>query len=139
MDARIETTQTLLSQTVDARAGLDKMVEKAEPGFRPIALKLRETHHQHAERIAAIVTAIGGDADTDGTVFSTVNRTVVSLRALFDDIDAGAMDGVRDGEARVLEAFDEAIEAHDASRHRDELVQMRTEIETLLRDSAQPG
>lgn len=128
----VEAVQDLLTQTVDARAGYDSMLDKAEREFRPVVQKFRATHAQHAERLAAIVTALGGTPDTDGGMMSTVNKAVVSLRALFDEIDEDVMDGVRDGERRVLNHFDEAIDAVGQSYHRDELVGMRQEISALL-------
>ncbi|WP_306133420.1 DUF2383 domain-containing protein [Roseivivax marinus] len=131
-DVQINAVQSLLRRTVDAREGFDVMVEKAEPEFRPVALKFRETHHQHAERTAAIVTALGGEPDSEGSFFGTVNRTVVSVRAMFDEIDEDVMDSVRDGEKHVLESFDEAIATLGTDRHRDEILAMRGEIEALL-------
>ncbi|ETX28493.1 DUF2383 domain-containing protein [Roseivivax isoporae] len=133
---QIDAVQDLLSRIVDARAGFDTMVERAEPEFRAVALKFRETHHQHAERTAAIITALGGEADTSGSLMSTVNRTVVSLRALFDEIDEDVMDNVRDGERHVIEAFDEAIASMGNDRYREELVAMRGELDTLLLETA---
>ena len=122
MDTQIEKVQELLNRVVDAKAGFEVMVDKAEPEFRPVPLKFRETHHQHAQRISAIITAMGGDADDSGSLFATVNRTVVSLRSLVDEIDADVMHRVREGEDHVIEAFDDAINALNGSRHRDELM-----------------
>ena len=132
MDTQIEKVQELLNRVVDAKAGFEVMVDKAEPEFRPVPLKFRETHHQHAERTAAIVTALGGEPDSEGSFFGTVNRTVVSVRAMFDEIDEDVMDSVRDGEKHVLESFDEAIATLGTNRHRDEILAMRGEIEALL-------
>ena len=127
--------QDLLTQTIDARAGYDRMHEKAEPDFRMVVQKFRTTHAQHAERIAAMITAIGGTPDTEGGIMSSVNKAVVSIRAIFDEIDEDVMDAIRDGERRILKEFDDALEVVEHEHHRKELLAMRDEISVLLEET----
>ena len=115
----------LQRRTADALAGYVTMVDKAEPEFRPVAERYRAIHDRH-----------GVEPDADGSFMGTVNKAVVSLRALFDDIDADVMDSIRNGENYVLEAFDDAIGAAgmppaDVTLLRD----MRDELVVLLQDT----
>ena len=134
-DAALGQVQDLLTQTVDARAGYDSMLDRAEPDFRFVVQKFRGTHEQHEGQLAAMITAMGGEPDTSGGVMSSVNKAVVSIRSLFDEIDEDVMDGIRDGERRILKQFDEALEALGAHHPRDELVAMRQDITALLEET----
>ena len=125
--------------SVDTGRGFDKMVKKAEPDFLPTADRFRALHSRHTARLDAMVREMGGLPDTDGSFMGTVNVAVVSLRAVFDAIDADVMDQVRSGEANVIAAFDRAIAASLPKGHRDALVDMKTELTRLLDDARKPG
>lgn len=129
---RIDALQALLTRTLDARAGYDTMLPKAEAEIVQILKKLREEHHQHGDRIAAMILAHGGDPDTSGSLMSEVNKAVVSLRALFDDLDEDVLDSVADGEGHVLNAFDAAIAEVGTPREIEELTEMRRAIAELV-------
>ncbi|MBO6882491.1 MAG: DUF2383 domain-containing protein [Marivita sp.] len=118
----------LYTRIVDAKAGFDVMVEKAEPEFRDVATSFRDMHERHASKIAEL---LHGHVDKDGSLMGAVNRAVVSIRALFDEIDEDIMDQVRNGEKWVLDAFREA-EANCAAPHEAQLIAMRAELEDLL-------
>ncbi len=62
----------------------------------------------------------------------TVNRTVVSLRALFDQIDSDVASEIRSGEDHVMTAFDEAIRHSAGEPIRTELSRMRDELAALV-------
>ncbi|WP_245298732.1 DUF2383 domain-containing protein [Pseudotabrizicola sediminis] len=126
----------LQRRTADALAGYVTMVDKAEPEFRPVAERFRAIHDRHNAALTAVLIRHGVEPDADGSFMGTVNKAVVSLRALFDDIDEDVMDSIRDGENHVLEAFDEAIGASgmppaDVTQLRD----MRDELTLLLQDT----
>lgn len=127
---------TLQTRTADALAGYVTMVDKAEPDFRPVAERFRAIHDRHNTALTAMLIRHGVEPDADGSFMGTVNKAVVSLRALFDEIDEDVMDSIRDGENHVLEAFEEAITASgmppaDVTQLRD----MRDELTVLLQDT----
>lgn len=124
----------LHTRIVDALAGFDTMVEKAEPEFRPVVTRFADLHRRHAAAVAAMLE---GAAGTEGgaSFMSGVNRTVVTLRSWFDDIDDDVMAQVRNGEGHVLSSFDEAIVASSGAR-RSELEHLRGELEVLLEETA---
>ncbi|MFA8384037.1 MAG: DUF2383 domain-containing protein [Pelagibaca sp.] len=122
----------LYTRIVDAKAGFDVMVDKAEPEFRDVAISFRDMHARHAEEIARL---LHGHVDADGSLMGTVNKAVVSVRALFDEIDEDVMDQVRNGEDHVLSAFREA-EENGPALHEAKLIAMRAELEDLLHRTA---
>lgn len=118
----------LHTRIVDAKAGFDVMVDKAEPEFRDVAVSFRDMHARHAEAIADM---LHGNVDADGSIMGTVNKAVVSLRAWFDEIDEDVMDQVRHGEAHVIDAYRTA-EKHSAPADEARLIALRAELEDLL-------
>jgi hypothetical protein len=132
---RREALQHLMTRLVDAREGLDAMLKRAEPGIEPILRKIREEHHESIERVSAIMVGEGAEPDAEGSAMSTVNKAVVATRSLFDDLDEDVLKQVADGEQNVLEAFSGAIEEHDEGRVREELVEMRRDLNELLEEA----
>ncbi|WP_335947629.1 DUF2383 domain-containing protein [Salipiger bermudensis] len=136
-DDQLSTLQDLLSRSAETHAWFEEMAKKAEPDFRHLALKFRGLHVEQCDRITAIMTALGGEPDRSGGVRAAVNRTSVSLRSLFEEIDDDMMSAVEDAEAQLLAEFDAALSSLAPSRYRDELEQMKAELVTLL--SEEPG
>lgn len=131
--------QDLLTRTLDAQHRFDRMRDKAEPDIRPVVQKFRATHAGHANRIAALIAGAGGTPDMRGGVMSTVTRTVVSLRAVFDDLDANVMSAVREGERGVLNRFDDALAALPDGAPGDALVAMCDALIRLLDETFPPA
>jgi uncharacterized protein (TIGR02284 family) len=122
----------LYDRTLDSMKGYATMVEKAEPSFRNTAEQFRTLHARHADVLARLLADLGVEPDGDGSLMGTVNKAVVSLRALVDEIDEDVMDQVRNGEDWVLKAFDAAIEEQEASATTARLREMRAELVDLL-------
>ncbi len=126
----------LQRSTADALAGYVTMVEKAEPAFRPVVERFRALHDRHNTALSAILIRHGHEPDADGSFMGTVNKAVVSLRALFDEIDEDVMDSIRDGENHVLTAFDNALAAPGLpAADGVEVRAMRDELTLLLQDT----
>jgi hypothetical protein len=128
--------RSLQIRTADALVGYVKMVEKAEPEFRPVAERFRGLHDRHNAALSAMLIRHCAVPDADGSFMGSVNKAVVSMRALFDEIDKDVMDNIRGGENHVLTAFDDAIAATgmppaDVTELRD----MRDELTALLQDT----
>lgn len=90
--------RSLQTRTGDALAGYVKMVEKAEPEFRPMAERFYGLHDRHYAALSAMLIRHGAKPDAHGSFMGTVNQAQVSLRALFDEIDEDVLDNIRDGE-----------------------------------------
>ncbi|WP_224816294.1 DUF2383 domain-containing protein [Hasllibacter sp. MH4015] len=130
--ADIDAIQKALTRTCDALAGYDKMVEEAEAEVLPILRKIHEIHRVHAGQLASLINGMGGTPDTDGSVMTTVNKTVISLRALFDEIDDDALERAIDGEEYVTDAFHDAMAEVPEGPDRQALADMLAELEAVL-------
>jgi Domain of unknown function (DUF2383) len=131
-DNDIDRIAALHGQTVDTLIGFEKMVEKAEPSFRPTAEEFRALHARHAEQLARLLDELGRSADGDGSFMGTVNKAVISLRSAFDAIDADVMDNVREGETHVFATFDTALSGPLAPPVRSAIRAMRDELTELV-------
>lgn len=125
--------------TVDTQRGFAKMVEKAQADFRPTADRFSALHGRHVGRLANMVREMGGLPNADGSFMGTVNSAAVSLRAVFDAIDTGAMDQIRSGEQHVLAAFDHALNISLPQSHHEALTQMNGELKQLLEETRHLG
>ncbi|MEM7508434.1 MAG: DUF2383 domain-containing protein [Pseudomonadota bacterium] len=128
----IDAVQTVLTRSIDAQAGFDTMVEKAEPEFKPVAEQFLELHDRHVQSLASTIEAAGRAPRMDGSAMSPVNEAVVSLRAFFDEIDADVIDNIRSGEGYILSAFDDAITELADGPAQDRLTGLRAELQALL-------
>lgn len=129
----------LYDRVVDSVKGYDKMVEKAEPAFRDTADRFRTLHARHAQDLQQLFSVLDIETDADGSFMGTVNQTVVTFRAFFDDIDEDVMDQVRSGEDWVLKAFEDAIAEQDSAGAGPKLRAMQAELIDLLADTRHLG
>lgn len=138
-ETAVDYLATLHTKYVDTVAGFAKMVEKAEPAFRPVAEDFLALHARHADTLARMLVAHGRDPDRDGTFMAAVNIAVVALRAFFDNIDVGVMTAIRDGEDRILTASDAALMQPIGAADTGEITEMRDELRTLLSPGVRVG
>ncbi|WP_431301098.1 DUF2383 domain-containing protein [Tabrizicola sp. BL-A-41-H6] len=129
---------SLHRRSVDNVAGFAAMVSRAEPGFLVVAQRFQDLHQRHADSVAQMLQVRGLQPDADGSFMATVNRVVVSLRSLFDDINADVMHQIRRGEEWTLDAFDSAIAALRDAPEVASLHEMRAELTELLAKSPAP-
>jgi hypothetical protein len=134
-DAALDSLAHAHTRTVDAQAGFEKMVQKAEPAFRATAARFRDLHRAHAAVLATLLQQHGRRPDPDGSFMAVVNRLVVATRALVDDIDGDVMAQVRDGENHVLAAYREAENAVPFPVLKSSIAALRTELESLLAET----
>lgn len=135
----LEALIKLHTLSVDTRLGFQKMVEKSELAFRPIAERFSALHDRHVMRLHNMVREMGALPDQNGSFMGTVNQAVITLRAVFDKVDSDVMDRVRSDENAVFSAFDRAIGASLPKGHRDALIQMKAELTALLHETRRLG
>lgn len=132
--AQTATLSHLLEALRSARTTCDARLPHAEGDLAHLIRKFREEHHQHAERVAAILFALGRDAGAEADVR---DRLRVTLGRVF----AGAGDAeslARSGEA-LIESFDRAIAVTPGNAHRRQLEEMRAETAKLVLEAREPG
>lgn len=134
VDAGCEALFDLHTTTIDVLKGYEKMVEKAEPDFRPVAQKFLDLHSRHAVALESMLVAKGVEIDADGSLMGTINRAVVGMRAFFDKIDEDVLGSINDGEEHVLAAYDDALVSGRTPEDADALSAMRDELVTLLQE-----
>lgn len=142
VDDGLDRVAALHTSIVDALAGYETMAEKAEPEFRPVVDRFISLHRSHGTATARILTDHGREPDNDGSFMGTVNKAVVSIRAMFTDIDSDTLDRIHSGEEHILNDFDDAIREPLSENVRADLVTMRAELADLLRatrDESRPG
>ena len=126
------------TRVLDTIAGLEKLHEKAEPEFKPVAQQLLSLHRRQSADLQAHLADAGCEAEADGSFFSTVNRAVIEMRSWFDEVTSdNVMSQVKEGEKHVLDAY------HDAKGHpslpdavRDTLSRHVTEIDAAMQEFA---
>jgi len=126
-----EKTVGLKAAMDDAVEGYEKMLEKAEPSFKPTVSDLLSQHRAASREIDVMLLDRGAAVDEDGSFMGAVHKTVVMLRSVVDDVDDGWIPGILDGEKRNLDRYDEAI----AETTADSAMQgtLRTHRESLQR------
>ncbi|HMO07001.1 MAG TPA: PA2169 family four-helix-bundle protein [Paracoccaceae bacterium] len=126
-------------RTLDALAGFETMVEKAEPHFRPVAERFAGLHRRHGGELGLMLAELGGTPDGDGTLMGTVNKAVVSLRAFFGEIDEDAMDSIRSGEQHVCTAYQEALASDLPAPIQMRIAALLAELNDLLAETRSIG
>ena len=104
---------------VDAVKGYDTMTEKAEPDLRMAIQPFATLHRRHAAELLAILKDNGLSPDTDGSLMGLVHETVVSVRALFGDLDTDALPSVIRGEEAIVSNYSDALADIAAAHDRD--------------------
>ena len=128
----LDSLAALHGLTLDNLTGFDKMVEKAEPEFRETTQAFQALHSRHAVALAQMLARFGRDPDKDGSLMGTMNRVVVSMRSMVDEIDQDTMKNIRTGEQFVLDAFDKAIDSGLSADVVEQLVVRKAELTALL-------
>lgn len=132
-DDRLDLIAKVHTRVLDTISGFDKLVEKAEPEFKPTAQSFLVAHSRHETVLAAYLAQCGREPDEDGSFIGTLNRAVIEARSWFEDVDKDILDRVADGERQLLETYAEARDAGQTVEANAILTQQMAEIEDLLR------
>ncbi|TVR43641.1 MAG: DUF2383 domain-containing protein [Rhodobacteraceae bacterium] len=120
------------TRLVDTISGFEKVTEKAEPEFRPVAEEFLEMHRRHEAELAAHLASLGHEPQADGSIFGTVNRAVVALRSWFEDVSENIMDRITQGERHLIEAYDAARESRQSIETNAILMRHSAEIDAMM-------
>jgi hypothetical protein len=141
-DAFIDALATVQTRVVDAIAGFRTMLKHCEPEIEEIVRDYLDTHERHDRQLSARLAALGKEPDADGSFFSTVQKAVVGVRAMFDFVDADVLPQVINGEERILSHYRDASFAAGIEADRNMLETQIAELERLnarARGAAQRG
>ena len=88
-------------------------------------------HDSHASELARELTRNNELADDGGSFMTTVHKTIMDVRSMFDGLDESVLPGLIDGEKRNVGKYDAALKAPELAanvsgllaRQRDSLQQ----------------
>jgi hypothetical protein len=95
--------------TNDVLKGYREMSARAQPDIKPVIHRLIAMHEGHAAEQAAALARARETGKDDTSLQGTVNKAVVIMRDWFSDLDRDVLPAVRDGEASLGKAYDEAL------------------------------
>lgn len=132
-----EAVNALNTSLVDSRNGYEEALEDAEgKGLTPLFRAMIDMRTRHIGEIEPMVVARGEEPDKDGSIMSTVHRTIIRVRSLFSDLDERIIPGLVDGEKRTLEFYDDAIELAPANE-KPILMRQADEVRAKIREMEQ--
>jgi hypothetical protein len=130
-DAFIDALVTVQTRVVDAIAGFRTMLKHCEPEIEEIVRDYLDTHERHDRQLSARLAALGNEPDADGSFFSTVQKAVVGVRAIFDFVDTDVLPQVVSGEERILSHYRDALDAAGIDADWDMLQNQMTDLERI--------
>ena len=137
MADHIDHLTSLHTALIDARNGYEEALKDAEgKGMTPLFREMMNLHQQHADALSAPLNALGAQVDDKGSFPSTVHRTVMSVRSLFGGLDESILPGLIDGEERIIQYYDEALQdvtqnAAEATLLSDQRQMLRRKIDDM--------
>ena len=84
-------------------------------------------HTRNAGELSAEITRHGETASDDGSFMSTVNKTIMSIRSLFNGLGDSVLPGLVDGEQRNLSAYQDVLNRSDLQANDRKLLQAQAE------------
>jgi uncharacterized protein (TIGR02284 family) len=128
-DDQIDQLKSLHTAAIDARSGYQEALEDAEGrGLTPLFRDMIAVHDRHADELGSALTDAGEKRDDSGSFMSTVHRTIMSVRSLFDGLDESVLPGLIDGEERNVGKYDDALKLGFPASLSGHLTRQRTEL-----------
>jgi len=131
-DERLDRLAEVHTRVLDTLQGFEKLIDKADPDFAPVAKAFHDMHTRHERDLAEYLSKAGRDPGNDGSFFGSVNRAVIEMRSWFTDIDQNVMDQVKEGEKHVLEAYQAARDSAQTVEANSMLMRHSEEIDRLM-------
>ncbi|WFE74331.1 DUF2383 domain-containing protein [Roseinatronobacter sp. S2] len=135
-DDRIQLIGEVHTRVLDTIAGFEKVVERAEPEFKPVAETFLYMHRKHESELTAYLQKCGYAPENDGSFFGTVNKAVVEMRSWFEDVSENIMDRIIQGEKHVLEAYENAQSVGQTVEANAMLAKHMAELDAMMQKNA---
>jgi uncharacterized protein (TIGR02284 family) len=136
MPTPAETISTLHTKIVDAAKGYEEATEIAKrANVGDLCAELRRTHLTNAHTLSGFLVAHDVRPDTDGSYMSVVHKAALNLRFAFTADEKSLLPGLRDGEKRILEAYDDVLREVDIANGAfsgDEAAALRSQREMIV-------
>jgi uncharacterized protein (TIGR02284 family) len=107
--------QSLHTTLVDLLNGYEEAVANATT-MTPVYQDMLSFHASQRAELASVLESVGAPVDQSGSMMSTVQKTVVGIRAAVTGIDETALPSFIRGEQQILTAYHDAIKDAPTSR-----------------------
>lgn len=137
--------KALHTGAIDARNGYQEALKDAAGrGMTPLFHDMMTLHRDNAAEIARELVKVNELPDDAGSFMTTVHKTIMDVRSLFNGLDESVLPGLIDGEERNVSKYDEALKLADMpanvadllNRQRHGLAQKITHMQELAAKSA---
>ncbi len=108
-EADLSSAEKLHTSLIDAIHGYDEAIEHAEADVKADLVAMKRLHTSDEGALAAGIRAQHGEASKEGSWMSTVQETVMNVRAWLTGIDDGVLPAVIRGERSLLDQYATAI------------------------------
>lgn len=135
-DERLDRLAEVHTRVLDTLNGFEKLIDKAEPDFVPVARAFHEMHTRHERDLADYLSKAGRSPQHDGSFFGTVNKAVIEMRSWFTEIDHNVMEQIKQGEKHVLEAYQSARNSAQTLEANSILIRHMEEIDRIMTNNA---
>lgn len=110
MPTPIEIISTLHTKVADAAKGYEEaMTIGNHTGVASLCADLCQRHLTHAHDLAGLLLARGGHPEGNGSFMSMVHKAALNVRFTISADETSLLPGLRDGEKRLLEAYDDTL------------------------------
>lgn len=135
----VKALSDLTTDIVDVIKGYETMRERAEPDLLSAVERLHALHAAHCTALMNHLAAMGGNPGDTGSVMGAVHTAVATARDWFGALDGAALDGILDGERRLIESYTTALSVAHEDRGvvallEEQRAALRSEIVALRAD-----
>ena len=110
MHSLVDHLKSLHTAAIDARNGYQEALKDAEgKGLTPLFQDMIQLHDTNAEELAEVLNESGEKPDNKGSFMTTVHKTIMSVRSLFDGLGESVLPGLIDGEERNAKHYADAF------------------------------
>jgi uncharacterized protein (TIGR02284 family) len=136
----LDRLKSLHTSAIDARNGYQEALKDAAGGkMSPVFHDMMTLHDDNASELADELVKANELPDEDGSFMTTVHKTIMDVRSLFNGLDESVLPALIDGEKRNVSKYDEALEPRGTpanvvtmlTRQRDSLVQKIAQMQAM--------
>jgi uncharacterized protein (TIGR02284 family) len=130
----LENLKSLHTAAVDARSGYEEARDDAGGGdMRPLFQAMIAVHTRNADDLSHVMQRSGAPVGEDGSIMTTVNRTVMSLRSLLGGLGGNVVPALIDAEKHNLSRYDHVLTSAEAPADvREILLKNRERLEAAV-------
>lgn len=111
----LDQLKSLHTSAIDARNGYREALndtdgkEAESKAMTTLFRDMAALHDRHATELARELTRNNELADDQGSFMTTVHKTIMDIRSMFDGLDESVLPGLIDGEKRNVGKYDDAL------------------------------